>query len=66
MKAYLDGVPVLAGEGVDGLLLETLLALGQSLVPIESRVSRIARRMCEILCLNVWCAHFPTAMFAGS
>lgn len=31
--SYLDGVPVLAGERVDGLLLETLLALGQSLVP---------------------------------
>lgn len=33
-SSYLDGVPVLAGEGVDGLLLETLLALGQSLVPM--------------------------------
>lgn len=32
--SYLDGIPVLAGEGVDGLLLETLLALGQSLVPM--------------------------------
>lgn len=31
--SYLNGVPVLAGERVDGLLLETLLALGQSLVP---------------------------------
>lgn len=34
--SYLDAVPVLAGEGVDGLLLETLLALGQSLVPVKS------------------------------
>lgn len=33
--SYLDAVPVLAGEGVDGLLLETLLALGQSLVPVK-------------------------------
>lgn len=33
---YLDAVPVLAGEGVDGLLLEALLALGQSLVPVKS------------------------------
>ena len=32
---YLDRVPVLAGEGVLGPLLEALLALRQSLVPIE-------------------------------
>lgn len=39
-STYLDLVPVLAGEGVHGLLLETLLALGQSLVPArESLVS---------------------------
>jgi hypothetical protein len=30
---YLDRVPILPGEGVYRLLLETLLALGQSLVP---------------------------------
>jgi hypothetical protein len=30
--SHLDAVPVLAGEGVDGLLLETLLSLGKSLV----------------------------------
>lgn len=30
----LDRVPVLAGEGVDGLLLEALLALRESLVPL--------------------------------
>lgn len=30
--ANLDAVPVLAGEGVDGLLLKTLLSLGKSLV----------------------------------
>ena len=37
--AHLDAVPVLTGEGVDGLLLETLLALGQSLVPAAITVS---------------------------
>ena len=37
---HLDAVPVLAGEGVLGLLLEALLALGQSLVPAP-RVSAI-------------------------
>lgn len=31
---YLDRVPVLARERVDGLLLEALLALRESLVPI--------------------------------
>lgn len=40
---YLDGVPILAGEGVDGLLLETLLALGQSLVPMIRRPSARCR-----------------------
>lgn len=38
---YLDAIPVLAGEGVLGLLLETLLALGQSLVP--AGVAKLAR-----------------------
>jgi len=33
----LDRVPVLSGEGVDRLLLEALLALGESLVPGISR-----------------------------
>jgi hypothetical protein len=37
---HLDAVPILAGEGVLGLLLEALLALGQSLVP-ALRVSAI-------------------------
>lgn len=37
VKSYLDRVPILAGEGVDGLLLETLLALGQSLVPNQKK-----------------------------
>lgn len=41
LNSYLDGVPVLAGEGVDGLLLETLLALGQSLVPIKKDPSAL-------------------------
>lgn len=37
----LDRVPVLSGEGVDRLLLEALLALGESLVPEkQQRVSR--------------------------
>ena len=31
--SYLEGVPVLAGEGVLGLLLKALLTLGKSLVP---------------------------------
>ena len=35
MSTNLDVVPVLAGEGVDGLLLEALLALRESLVPLE-------------------------------
>lgn len=33
IQTYLNAVPVLAREGVLGLLLEALLALGQSLVP---------------------------------
>jgi hypothetical protein len=37
----LDAVPVLAGEGVNGLLLEALLALGQSLVPVVPPVSNL-------------------------
>lgn len=55
----LDRVPVLAGEGVHGLLLEALLALGESLVPV-ARVSIISfdrKRGRD--------AHFPTAMIAG-
>lgn len=35
--SYLDGVPVLAREGVHGLLLQALLALGESLVPVEGQ-----------------------------
>ncbi len=31
---YLNLVPILAGEGIHGLLLEALLALRESLVPI--------------------------------
>lgn len=34
-RAYLNVEPVLAGEGVLGLLLEALLALRQSLVPVQ-------------------------------
>ena len=30
---YLDLIPILTGEGVHGLLLETLLALRKALVP---------------------------------
>lgn len=36
VETYLDGVPVLAGEGVLCLLLEALLALRQSLVPVQN------------------------------
>lgn len=56
---HLDRVPVLAGEGVDRLLLEALLALGESLVPAESRKSII------LIAARRGDAHFPTAMFAG-
>lgn len=31
--SYLDRVPVLAGEGILSLLLQALLALGESFVP---------------------------------
>lgn len=36
-RSCLDGIPVLAGERVDGLLLDALLALRQSLVPARTR-----------------------------
>ena len=39
MGIYLDGIPVLAGKGVLGSLLEALLALRQSLVPINRSMS---------------------------
>lgn len=43
--SYLDGVPVLTREGIDRLLLETLLALRQSLVPvIQTDPSAFCRR----------------------
>jgi hypothetical protein len=56
---HLDREPVLAGEGVHGLLLEALLALRESLVPVTrvSMISFVRRRRRD--------AHFPTAMFAG-
>lgn len=48
-NSYLDGVPVLAGEGVDGLLLETLLALGQSLVPMmKTTISALSPLLFDI------------------
>ena len=34
--AYLDRVLILPGEGINGPLLDTLLALGQALVPNRS------------------------------
>lgn len=46
----LDAVPVLAGEGVDGLLLEALLALRQSLVPVKFRPSANHVRFFAIVC----------------
>lgn len=78
VSSYLDGVPVLAGEGVDGLLLETLLALGQSLVPIMKitisalspfafRDRRIGRRKFVDSVLEPGqLTHLPTAIFAKS
>lgn len=57
---YLDRVPILAGEGVHGLLLEALLALRESLVPIVKQSVAIFDRD------GVAGAHFPTAMIVGS
>lgn len=77
-SSYLDGVPVLAGEGVDGLLLETLLALRQSLVPVMKttisalppsffRHRRIGRRKVVKSMLRLeQLTHLPTAIFAKS
>jgi hypothetical protein len=50
-KTYLQGVPVLAGEGVLGLLLKTLLALGQSLVPVLMPAISITF---PVLCVVSW------------
>lgn len=42
---YLHGVLVLAREGVDGTLLDTLLTLAKALVPRDRWISRdISRR----------------------
>lgn len=40
---HLDGVLVLAGEGVDSALLDTLLTLAKALVPKDQWVSRSIR-----------------------
>ena len=73
---HLDAVPVLAGEGVLGLLLEALLALGQSLVPAP-RVSAIgnppdARGRLDIVrpvpdsILRGGATYLPTAILTSS
>jgi hypothetical protein len=74
---YLDLVPVLAGEGILSLLLETLLALREALVPIP--LSDIDLRMYLLplhrvpspgfpssphISRRVKVTHFPTAMIA--
>jgi hypothetical protein len=53
---YLDRVPVLSGERVHGLLLEALLALGESLVPVLFVGQTVFSRIRSID------THFPTAM----
>lgn len=77
-NSYLDGVPVLAGEGVDGLLLETLLALGQSLVPMmKTTISALSpfafrdrriggRKFVDSVLKPGRLTHLPTAIFAKS
>lgn len=80
--SYLDGIPVLSGERVDGLLLEALLALGQSLVPVIkahqsaslSPISFRTRHHVVFLLLGARASvlksgqltHLPTAIFAKS
>ena len=54
LDSYLDAVPVLAGEGVDGLLLETLLALGQSLVPVKIYPSADCSFRFRRHCVRFW------------
>lgn len=51
-RGGLEGVPVLAGEGVHGSLLEALLALGQSLVPISSFRSATSPHAAEPLAVR--------------
>lgn len=48
-STYLNGVPVLSCERILGLLLESLLTLRQSLVPIEGR------RLVYIFLILPWC-----------
>ncbi len=56
--SHLNGVPILAREGVDGLLLEALLALRESLVPD-------LRLVCRIIGHELGNSYFPTAMIAA-
>lgn len=56
--SHLDRIPILAGEGVDGLLLEALLALRESLVPGLRLVSKIIKD-------GLAKPYFPTAMIAA-
>lgn len=46
-NAHLDGVPILTGERIDGLLLETLLALGEALVLSDGHCGLLYRSVRE-------------------
>lgn len=59
-QTHLDGVLVLPGEGVDGSLLDTLLALREALVPEEGISIRTEGQVWEGTK-----AYFPTAMIAN-
>lgn len=54
-RAYLDLVPILTGEGIQSLLLETLLTLRKALVPIF--LSDSASRNCCPSCRRISCVH---------
>ena len=78
--AYLDLVPILAGEGILSLLLETLLALRKALVPVRlsdcapshicppkgSSVITAHASAVHIVDQIVEATYFPTAMIAIS
>lgn len=77
-RAYLDLVPILTGEGIQSLLLETLLTLRKALVPIilsdtvssnccpSSHRESCVYRPFEIKRVSRRDTHFPTAMIAIS
>lgn len=77
--SYLDSIPILPGERVDGLLLEALLALGQSLVPVikvhpSASLSPFTFRNRNVVPWGTRASvlkpgqltHLPTAIFAKS